>query len=271
MKFSKVSWLSALKARFSQPKKEESIENILHHAKVLNLISPEALTMIEGVLQISQMQARDIMIPRAQIAVINKQADIKTIVELIQNATHSRYPVIDESRDDIEGLVLAKDLLPFAFNPEKKFELRNILRPVMFIPESKRLNSLLKEFRDKKSHMAIVIDEYGGVAGLVTLEDVLEQIVGEIDDEYDIDPENLIKPLNEKVYVIKAFTPLKEFNEHFDKALDSADCDTIGGLLVKHVGHLPKPNEIIQIENYQFKILHADSRHVRVLELTILD
>ncbi len=270
MSYTQPSWFSRLTAKFSnKPQNQDELLNMLAEAQTDELLNPEALAMIEGALQISKMQARDIMIPRAQMVVIEKNASFEEIIKIMQQTTHSRFPVIDDDRDNVEGMILAKDLLPFAFNQNQTFELRTALRPAMFIPESKRLNILLKEFRNKKSHMAIVVDEYGGVAGLVTIEDVLEQIVGEIEDEYDIDPEHLIKKLNDYTYVVKASTPMDDFNEYFEIPLPEQDCDTIGGLVTKHFGHMPKRDECLTIKNYVFKILHADNRHVRMLEMTI--
>lgn len=265
-----LSWLDKLRASMLHaPKNREQLISILREAQAQHILEHEALTMIEGVLQISEMQARDIMIPRTQMIVINKQAELNDIIKIMHSSTHSRFPVIDEDRDDVEGIVLAKDLLPFAFDTTTKFDLRTLLRPAIFIPESKRLNILLKEFRDTKNHMAIVADEYGGVAGLVTIEDVLEQIVGEIEDEFDIDPNDFIKKLDDYTYTVKAFTTMKDFNEYFEKPLEKQGCDTIGGLVIKHFGHLPKRNEVIRINNYTFKILHADSRKIRMLEINI--
>jgi magnesium and cobalt transporter len=254
---------------FKKPTNKDDLVQILHQANKNALLDSTAFTMIEGVLQISEMQARDIMIPRAQMAVIEKKQSLQEIINIINDTTHSRFPVIDDDRDDVEGVVLAKDFLPYAFDQSAKFDLRSILRPTTFIPESKRLNTLLNEFQDNKSHMAIVVDEFGGVAGLVTIEDVLEQIVGEIEDEYDIDDDNLIKPLKNNTYIIKAITPIDNFNEFFDTPLSKQDCDTVGGLVMKHFGHLPKRDESIQIENYLFKVLKADSRHLHKLEVTI--
>lgn len=266
----KLSWFNKVSfALLRKPHDREQLVTLLRDAEHHALLDREALSMIEGVLQISEMRARDIMIPRAQMAVINKQTSLEKIIHIVDETTHSRFPVIDEDRDDVEGILLAKDLLPYAFDQSTKFELRNLLRPATFIPESSRLNTLLKQFRDTKTHMAIVADEYGGVAGLITIEDILEQIVGEIEDEYDIDPADLIKKLDNDTYVIKAFTPMDEFNEYFDKPLDKENCDTISGLVIKYFGHLPMRGETITIQSYTFTILNANNRHIRILEMKI--
>lgn len=254
---------------FNEPHDRDDLVQVLQEASKDNLLDSAALTMIEGVLQIAEMQARDIMIPRAQMAVIKKQQSLPEMIALINETTHSRFPVIDDDRDDVEGIALAKDFLPYAFDQSANFDLRSVLRPAMFIPESKRLNILLKEFQDTKSHMAVVVDEYGGVAGLVTIEDVLEQIVGEIEDEYDIDDDHLIRELKNNTYILKATTPMENFNEFFDVPLAEEACDTIGGLVMKHFGHLPKRDEVIQIKNYSFKVLQADSRQLHKLEVTV--
>lgn len=265
-----LGWFGQLRhALSSEPKNREQLITLLRNAEHHNILHHEALAMIEGVFQISEMQARDIMIPRTQMVIINKEEVLENIVKIVHESTHSRFPVIDEDRDDIEGIILAKDLLPYAFSTKEKFDIRELLRPAIFIPESKRLNTLLKEFRDTKNHIAIVVDEYGSVAGLVTIEDVLEQIVGEIEDEFDINPEDLIKQLNTDTYTVKALTKIEDFNEHFEHALEKKGCDTIGGLVMKHFGHLPKRNESIQIDNYTFKVLHADNRHIRMLEVKV--
>lgn len=264
------SWLRKfITGIMRKPSHREQLIEQLHDSAKLDVLDQDALSMMESVLQIRDMQVRDIMIPRAQMALIKKNISLAEIVKIIADSNHSRYPVTDEDGEEVEGILLAKDLLPYAFDHSLKFNLRDLLRPTLFVPESKRLNVLLKEFRNTKNHMAVVVDEYGGVSGVVTLEDVLEQIVGEIEDEYDIDPENLIKQLEENTYTVKAFTPIDEFNDHFAVALNKDDCDTIGGLVVKHFGHLPQRGESIRIKNYTFTILHADSRRVRMLELKV--
>src|SRR3569623_1412164 len=212
------SWLERLSvALLGEHKDREQLVNLLRDAQQRDLLDPDALGMIEGVLQVSEMQERDVMVPRAQMVVVERDAGRKDILPVVTESAHSRFPVIGDSRDEIAGVLLAKDLLTY-FGPEgeKSFNVRNILRPAVFIPESKRLNILLKEFRASRNHMAIVVDEYGGVAGLVTIEDVLEQIVGEIVDEHDIEEDTYIKRHNDNVYAVKALTPVDEFNSYFN-------------------------------------------------------
>tara|TARA_R110000868_G_scaffold8205_9_gene42902 strand:+ start:83507 stop:84319 length:813 start_codon:yes stop_codon:yes gene_type:complete len=264
----KRSWFERLSsALLREPQDREQLITLLRDAEQKQLLDAEALSMIEGALQVSEMQARDIMIPRPQMVTITKDDNLEQVLAVLTESDHSRYPVMDN--DEVDGILLAKDLLPFALNGQDDFEIRNVLRPAMFIPESKRLNSLLKEFRATKNHMAIVIDEYGKVAGVVTLEDVLEQIVGEIEDETDIDDEAYIKAHDDGHYIIKATTPIEEFNEYFETPLNDEGCDTIAGLIAKHVGHVPQRDETIIIDGYHFKVIHADNRRVRVLEVTM--
>jgi magnesium and cobalt transporter len=217
------------------------------------------------------MQVRDIMIPRAQMVVIDQEASANDLLPIVVESQHSRYPVIGENRDEVVGILLAKDLLRLTFAEQKTFNLRQILRKPVFIPESKRLNVLLREFRLTRNHMAIVVDEYGGVAGLVTIEDVLEQIVGEIVDESDIsDAESNIKQMSDSQYTVKALTPIQDFNDYFKTQFSDEEADTIGGLILHHLGHLPKRGETTTIAGLEFRILHADNRRVRLLRVTVL-
>jgi magnesium and cobalt transporter len=267
------SWLERLsQALLREPQDREQLVDLLRDAEQRNLLDEQALTMIEGVLHISETHVRDIMIPRAQMVVVESDTPPEKFLPLIIESGHSRFPVIGENRDEVIGILLAKDLLE-GFNSQQithqKFQLRHILRPVVFVPESKRLDKLLQEFRRNRNHMAIVIDEYGGVAGLVTIEDVLEQIVGDIEDEYDIDEELFIKQHGETYYSVRAFTPIEDFNHYFNAQLDDSEFDTIGGLVMHAFGHLPKRGETTVIGPFRFKVLHADNRRIRLLRVTI--
>lgn len=265
------TWLERLsQALLREPQDREQLVKLLRDAEQRHLLDAQALTMIEGVLQISEMQVRDIMIPRAQMVFINHALPLHEFLPQVIESGHSRFPVIGEDRDEVIGILLAKDLLPYHNDEQKKhFNIKDILRPSMFVPESKRLDILLQEFRRNRNHMAIVVDEYGGVAGLVTIEDVLEQIVGEIEDEYDIDDEAFIKKISETQYTIKALTPIEEFNEYFAVQFDDSEFDTIGGIVMHAFGHLPKRGETIVIDNFRFKVLSADNRRIHLLRMQI--
>ncbi len=254
--------LSALLTR--APEDREDLLEILHNSFERNLLDADALSIIEGALGVSDIQVRDIMVPRAQMDVIEIDDAPEKIAEYVVEATHSRFPAIGENRDDVLGILLAKDLLRYFAG--KEFDLRDTLRPAVFIPESKRLNVLLREFRASRNHMAIVVDEYGGVAGLVTIEDVLEQIVGEIDDEYDFDEaaDNIVLD-NTGRYRVKATTEIEDFNHAFNTELSDEEFDTIGGLVIQHLGRLPKRGEAVQIGNLRIQVLRADSRRVHTL------
>lgn len=264
------SWFDRLsQALLGEPKDREQLMLLLRDAQQRDLLDPDALGMIEGVLQVSEMQVRDIMVPRAQMVVVEQDAGLKDILPVVTESAHSRFPVIGDNRDEVAGVLLAKDLLSY-FGPdgEQRFHVRDILRPAVFIPESKRLNILLKEFRASRNHMAIVVDEYGGVAGLVTIEDVLEQIVGEIVDEHDIEEDTYIKKHNENVYAVKALTPVEEFNSYFNSNFSDEEFDTIGGVIMQRFGRLPRRGEVITIDRFRFKVLNADSRRLHLLQVT---
>ncbi|NOT18540.1 MAG: CBS domain-containing protein [Sulfuriferula sp.] len=262
---SKPSWFERLGALLSpEPETRDELLDILQGAYQHNLLDADALAMIEGVLQVSEIQVRDIMIPRAQIDMIDIDDTPDEFIPAAIEAAHSRFPVFDKNKDDIIGILLAKDLL--RYYAESSFHVREMLRPAVFIPESKRLNVLLKEFRVSRNHMAIVVDEYGGVAGLVTIEDVLEQIVGDIEDEYDFDDaEDDIIPAQHGQFRVKATTEITDFNAYMQSALDESDFDTIAGLVVHQFGHLPKRGESIAFDGFKFEILRADSRRVHTL------
>jgi len=264
------SWFERLsQALMGEPKDRAELVDLLRDAEQRNLLKPDALAMIEGVLQVSEMQVRDIMIPRSQMVVIDRDAELDEFLPMVIEAAHSRYPVIGENKDEVVGMLLAKDLLPFtAGGKSQDFELREILRPAVFVPESKRLDVLLKEFRSSRNHMAIVVDEYGGVAGVVTIEDVLEQIVGEIEDEYDFDEGTSILQLNDNEYTVKALTSVEDFNEYFHTKFSDEESDTVGGLVIKNLGHVPKRGEVTLIDSIQFKVLRADNRRVHLLKVS---
>jgi len=269
---SQRSWLDRLSQAFSaEPRNRQDLIEILRDAQQRHLLDADALVMIEGVLEVSEMQVRDIMIPRSQMVVVERDAGLHQILPIITESAHSRFPVIGENRDEVIGILLAKDLLPYFMDGgESGFNVRDILRPAVFIPESKRLNVLLKEFRASRNHIAIVVDEYGGVAGLVTIEDVLEQIVGEIADEHDVEDELFIMKHSDSRFTVKALTPIEEFNEYFGMAFSDEEFDTIGGLVMREFGHLPRRGETRQIGRLRFKVLHADSRRLHLLQLTVL-
>jgi len=263
------SWLDKIALMFSsEPRTRSDLEDILTMAAENEVIDNDARSIMEGAMQVSDMQARDIMIPRSQMTVIKADATLEELLPQIIRAAHSRYPVIDDSPDDILGILLAKDLLPQILNKENAgFQIRDLLRPTMVVPESKRLNVLLHEFRENRNHMAIVIDEYGGVAGLVTIEDVLEEIVGEIEDETDTQGDRNIRQLGADDYLVKALTPINEFNDYFECKFSDEEFDTIGGLVIHAFGHMPVRNEVTRIEHYEFKVINADQRKIMSLRV----
>lgn len=269
--FSRRGWFKRLsETLLGEPHDREQLMESLREAQQRDLLDADSLSMIEGVFQVAEMQVREIMIPRAQMMVVQQDASIQDMLPLIIDSAHSRFPVIGHDRDDIRGILLAKDLLRyFIENNKEAFDLQDILRPAVIIPESKRLNVLLKEFRKSRNHMAIVVDEYGGVSGLVTIEDVLEQIVGEISDEHDIEEDVYISRIDDGQYAIKALTPLEEFNEYFEAHYDDSEFDTVGGLILNRCGHLPKRGEQIAIDQFGFEIIRADSRRLHLLHMRI--
>ncbi len=261
-------WLERLLNAFSgKPQNQKQLLGLLKNLQARQLIGADELYMIEGVLQVSDMQVRDIMIPRGQMTVLEHEDSLTKIIEKITESGHSRFPVIDDDKDDVVGILLAKDLLQLSSENTDRFEFNDYIRPASFIPESKRLNVLLKEFRLKRSHMAMIVDEYGGVSGLVTIEDVLEQIVGKIDDEYDDDEEVDIQPHGADRYSVRALTPLQDFNDFFKTTYTSEDVETIGGYLLGHIGHLPERGETLVLGNLTFKVMNADSRQVHMFQV----
>jgi magnesium and cobalt transporter len=253
-----TAWLSP------EPDNREELLDLLHSAYERNLLDADALTMIEGVMQVSEMQVREIMIPRAQMDVVDINAPHAEILPYVIETAHSRFPVVDGDRDSVLGILLAKDLLRLCTDEE--VNLREILRPAVFVPESKRLNVLLREFRSSRNHIAIVVDEYGGVAGLVTIEDVLEQIVGDIEDEYDYDEseDNILQEKGNS-YRVKAQTEISDFNAALGADFSDEEFDTVGGLVINAFGHLPKRGESIEVGGYRFQVTRADSRRVHTL------
>jgi len=267
-----LSWFASLRQWLLRvPADKEQLLVFLRNLQRNNLFDADGLAMIEGVLGVDDMQVRDIMIPRAQVVMLERDASPDVLLRTIVQSGHSRFPVIGEGRDEVIGILLAKDLLLHVFERnDGRLNVRDMVRPAIFVPESKRLSVLLKEFRSSRNHMAIVVDEYGGVAGMVTIEDVLEQIVGEIEDEHDVEEEDTIRKHSEMHYTIKALTPVEDFNEYFDMVLPDDEFGTIGGLVVHEIGHLPRRGERAVIGNLLFKVLRADSRRVHMLQLTLL-
>jgi magnesium and cobalt transporter len=250
-----------------EPEDREQLITLLRSAHDHNLLDADGLAMIEGVMQVAEMQARDIMVPRAQMDVIDVNEPPDRFIPLVIETAHSRFPVIGEGKDDVIGILLAKDLLRY-YAGEEEFNVREMLRPAVFIPESKPLNVLLKEFRKNRNHIAIVVDEYGGVAGLITIEDVLEQIVGDIEDEYDFDEaEDNIVQEKRGIYRVKALTEIADFNAAFGTAFSDEEFDTVGGLVLKRFGRVPKRGEQLLIDQWNFRVLRADSRRIYLLQV----
>lgn len=266
------SWIDKIAQVFSdEPTDTKSLLELLRNAEQDQVLDADALGIIEGALQVSSMQVRDIMIPRSQVVTVSASLKLNEILELVSKASHSRFPVVGENVDNVMGILLAKDLLPLILSEgQDKFEIKDIVRPATFVPESKPLNVLLKEFRETRQHMAIVIDEYGSVCGVVTIEDVLEQIVGEIEDEFDVDDDSYIKKFDENNYIVKALTPVDEFNEYFETEFSDQEFTTIGGLVLQEFGHIPERSESIEIGQFLVTVLNADSRQIKLLKVTSL-
>ena len=262
-------WLDRIYSVFTgEPQNQKQLLDLLKNLQAAELFGADELTMIEGVLQVADMQVRDIMIPRGQMVVLDREDSFAEIIEKITESGHSRFPVIDDDKDDVVGILLAKDLLSVSHEQSQNFEINEYIRPASFIPESKRLNVLLKEFRLNRSHMAMIVDEYGGVSGLITIEDVLEQIVGKIDDEHDDeDAERDIQPHGSNRYSVRALTPLPDFNEYFHTEYEIEDVETIGGYLLRQIGYLPERGESITIGDLTFKVMSADSRQVHLYQV----
>ncbi|HSW12170.1 MAG TPA: transporter associated domain-containing protein [Solimonas sp.] len=255
------------------PRTREELLEVLEEARESHLVDADAQEMFEGILDSAETQVRDVMIPRAQMIYVGHDWTLDRIFTIVSESGHSRYPVTGDSKDEVLGILLAKDLLKFAtavpdYDPAT-FEMKQVLRPAVFVPESKRLNVLLKDFRKSRNHMAIVADEYGGVAGLVTIEDVLEQIVGDIDDEYDEAEGALILKQDERRFVVNALTTIENFNTYFGTEFPTEEFDTIGGLVTHHFGHMPKRGESVRIERYNFNVQRSDSRRVHQFQVTV--
>jgi magnesium and cobalt transporter len=253
-----------------EPQDQNDLLEILQEAHEKHLLDAEALSMIQGILKFSEMRVRDVMIPRVQMNVVAKDSELESIFPMILESGNSRYPVIEDDRSKVVGVLLAKDLLAHALD-NKKLVVGDVMRTVSVVPESKRLNVLLKEFRTERNHMAIVVDEYGMAAGLVTIEDVLEQIVGEIEDEHDSQEEEYIRKSSKQKYTIKALTPIDDFNDYFSSKLKDDEHDTIGGFFVHQLGYMPKKGDKLDYDKFRFEVLHADNRRVYLLKLRLID
>jgi magnesium and cobalt transporter len=266
------SWLERIAGAFSsEPRDREELKEILKECLQRGVLDADALAMMEGAIEVSEMQVRDAMVPRSQMVVIPRDGQLQDFLPRILESGHSRFPVIGEDRDEVEGILLAKDLLRHFAGDNGEFRLQEVLRPAVLIPESKRLNVLLRDFRVSRNHMAIVVDEYGGVSGLITIEDVLEEIVGEIDDEHDEAEEAPIKALGERRFLVQALTPIDDFNNRFDCDLSDEDYDTIGGLLLAEFGRVPERGEMVVLdERFEFRVTASDNRRIVSLELNVL-
>lgn len=262
------NWLDKITQLFSsEPKNREDLLDVLKVANQNDVIDNEALGILEGALQVADQQVRDILISSSQMVVVNVDETVDEFMTKIIESAHSRFPVVGATPDEVLGILLAKDLLPQLLN-KKQPELRKLIRPVTFVPESKRLNVLLREFRQTRNHMAVVLDEYGSVSGLVTIEDVLEEIVGEIEDEHDPTTDNFISKVADSDYLVKALTPIESFNRQFNAEFSEDEFDTIGGILMQKFGYLPKPNELTTIDGFRFRVVNADSRQIHLLRMT---
>jgi magnesium and cobalt transporter len=261
-------WLKRL-TRTPEPQDREELARYMREASERGLIDADALTMLEGVLEVGDLKVRDIMVPRAQMVFVRRSDPVARILPVVVESGHSRVPVMDEDRDDIIGILLAKDLLRLTTqNSQERFDIREYMRPAVFVPESKRLNVLLKEFRRNRNHMAIVVDEYGGVAGLCTIEDVIEQIVGDIDDEFDVEDDQNIRRDAERQFTVRGVTRIGEFNEYFTAQLSEEEgVDTVAGLLLKQLGRLPRRGESANLDGFEFRVLRADRRRIDSLRV----
>lgn len=253
------------------PQNREDLVEVIRDSAENELIDDDTKEMIEGVMEISELRVRDIMIPRSQIVFIDSDLPLDTCVDTIVESAHSRFPVIKDEKDAIAGILLAKDLLKFLRSDSQPFEMKEILRPAVIIPESKRVDRMLKEFRSERFHMAIVVDEFGAVSGLVTIEDILEQIVGDIEDEFDEEEIEPIRKLSQHAYAVLALTDIEDFNEHFQTEFDDEEIDTVGGLIIQAFGHLPQKGEEIELEGIKFKVTSATGRRLTQLRATVSD
>jgi magnesium and cobalt transporter len=246
------------------------VVEMLSDAQQRGVLDADAFAMLEGALAMADLQVRDIMIPRVEMVCLRRDDPISRILPAVVDSGHSRFPVLDGDRDDVVGILLAKDLLRlFASHPSAKFDMREYLRPVVFVPESKRLDALLKEFRGKRNHMAIVVDEYSGVAGLVTIEDVIEQIIGDIDDEFDVEDDQNIRREAERQFSVRGSTRIDEFNQFFNTSLPEGEFDTVAGLVMKQFGRMPRRGENVALGEFEFRVVRADRRRIEMLRVTI--
>lgn len=265
-------WWQKWKQLFCKPARSgihsrEALIEEIRQAYKKGLIAADALGMIEGVMQVDHLQARNIMLARSQIQFIQRDSSFREILQQVMESGHSRYPVIDENRDDIVGILHAKDLLK-SIGKENEFDIDDILRPPLYSSETQRLNELLTEFKKSRTHMAIIVDEYGGISGLVTIEDVLEQIVGQIDDEHDIDDKPNIQKLDEQHYSVNALTPIEEFNQYFKASENTDTFDTIGGLITHRMGRIPRQSEQLETADFTYTVVSCDGRRIKMLEVT---
>jgi magnesium and cobalt transporter len=262
-------WLRRLSRKMGGDAQDRGeVVEFLRDAAVRGVIEGDALAMLEGVLGVADIQVRDIMVPRAQMTVLNRDDDGETLLKTVIESGHSRFPVMDEDREKIVGILLAKDLLRLAVNDTAPFDIKEFMRTPVFVPESKRLNVLLREMRRSRVHMAVVADEYGGIAGVVTIEDIIEQIVGDIDDEHDIDEDVNIRKDGDRQYIVRGQTPIDEFNEYFQSELSDDEFDTVAGLIMKQLGRLPRRGETLQLAGFEVKVLRFDRRRIETLRLT---
>jgi magnesium and cobalt transporter len=262
-------WLTRLRQQISgEPQDREALLEALREATGRGLLDADALEMLEGVLEVGDLHVRDIMVPRSQMTVVERDDPPEKLLPVVVESGHSRFPVIGEDRDQVVGILLAKDLLRYyAEKQSGDFDIREVVRPAVFVPESKRLNVLLKEFRKNRHHMAIVVDEYGGVAGLVTIEDVIEQIVGDIADEFDVEEDQPIRRLGEREFTVRALARIDEFNDYFATRFSDEEFDTIGGLVANAFGRLPRRGESVRIGELDFRVLRADRRRIELLRV----
>lgn len=270
MAHKRTSLWTKLRRFFSRSIKDTDDLNVaLNDARENSVLDNDAFQMVQGVLAVSDMQARDIMVPRPQMVTIEKEEEVKEFLPKIIESGHSRFPVLGDDNDHIVGILLAKDLLGHIYHhKDENFNIRDFLRPVVFVPESKRLNVLLKEFRAARNHMAVVVDEYGNISGLITIEDILEEIVGDIIDEHDVEEaDNFIRRQDADHYAVDALTPVEHFNEYFHARLNEEQFDTIGGLVMNAFGHLPDKGESVQIDTFQFQVLKSDKRKIHRLRV----
>ena len=265
------SWMEKLSMAFiNEPTSRDELISLLRSAQQRELLDDEALSIIEGAMTVSKMKTREIMVPRSQVVFVQLDMTPEEFLPLIIDSGHSRFPVLDDGPDKVVGILMAKDLLPLALNRNRiRFNIRDILRNCTAIPESKPVDVLLQDFREKRNHIAVVFDEYANISGIVTIEDVLEQIIGDIEDEYDIHEDDFIKQHTDGSYTVKALTPIEDFNEHFGCHFSDRYVDTVGGVVLGQFGHLPKRDETVVVDGFNFKVLNADSRRIHLLELVL--